>query len=382
MAQGLADAANKMVGSDVLTADHAGKLVAAGKDLLVAGMKQAPDATALEGDLKAYASTVVDKLKPYAEWGGVAGLAALGGKEAVLNYMRSAAVAVRPFVADYGRIGSYITRMAAAGNLTAVSIGVIVLMQADVQRGLGRAQNALKGGGQPLSETVEAPWGGYHVGDWVSVRYFEEGEKIDVAVVVAVPADGRVTVARLSTSRIEELPLRDVAFVAQDQYNVLAAREPELRGWVNMMLADQTVREASPQTFGNLPPAATPTLATAEENVCHARRRMMDREFGGGVQGCYYGARKPWEVGLRRLRGRADAGRGAQPQPETRRRRPVPGRPAPHLVPRLADGAGRGGGAEARRLCHAASVIRRGWIDLCVSHGDRVGRDGIVLRVS
>ena len=172
VAEGLAKAANKMVGSNVLSADHAAKLVEAGKHLLLVGMKQAPDATALEGSINSYVDKVVDRLKPYAEWGGVAGLAALGGKEAVLNYMRSAAVAVQPFVANYGRITSYISRMVVAGNLTAVTIGITVLMQADIQRGMARAQNSLKGGGA-LSEHIGPPWAGYQVGDWVSVRYFE-----------------------------------------------------------------------------------------------------------------------------------------------------------------------------------------------------------------
>ena len=288
VSQGLAEAANAMVGKDVLTAENAGKLVRAGKDLLLVGMKQAPDTGELEAHLKehlgAYAAQLVDTLKPYAEWGGMAAVAAVGGREAVLNYARTAAVAVQPYLRDYGRVTSYITRMLQAGNLSAASIGVIVLMQADIQRGMARAQNDLKGGGAPLSEKIGPPWDGYQVGDWVSVRYFEVTEKIDVALVVAAPAAGHVTLAKLSTSKIEVVPLKDVAFVSQDQYNILVAKEPELRGWVNMMLADQTVREAVPalEETPNLPPAKPPALSimgimagSGTASVCHARRRLM-----------------------------------------------------------------------------------------------------------
>ena len=288
VSQGLAEAANAMVGKDVLTAENAGKLVRAGKDLLLVGMKQAPDTAELEAHLKehlgAYAAQLVDTLKPYAEWGGMAAVAAVGGREAVLNYARTAAVAVQPYLRDYGRVASYISRMLQAGNLSAASIGVIVLMQADIQRGMARAQNDLKGGGAPLSEKIGPPWAGYQVGDWVSVRYFEVTEKIDVALVVAAPAAGHVTLAKLSTSKIEVVPLKDVAFVSQDQYNILVAKEPELRGWVNMMLADQTVREAVPalEETPNLPPAKPPALSimgimagSGTASVCHARRRLM-----------------------------------------------------------------------------------------------------------
>merc|ERR1711969_154885 len=133
--------------------------------------------------------------------------------------------------------------------MTATTIGVLMLTQGSIQAAIGRAQNEMKVGGVPLSEAAVHPRDGYLAGDWVTVRFKYDQEVLDVGMVVA-KADRfarrrTVPVAIMSSSKIVDVPLKDVAFVPQAQYNILVSREHDLAAWIQAMLAQQLVRNKS-----------------------------------------------------------------------------------------------------------------------------------------
>ena len=233
VAAGLANAANKMIGANVLDAEKAKQLVSIGQSLLKVGMKSHAIDTAA---LKKYDESFGAALKPYAKYAAWAGEAAT-----VTGIAAKMKTFLVPYIARYGRLASFFTTAVQAGSPTLAAIAIMVAFEAWIGEKQAEAHNMVSTlSGPALSEKVGKTFGAYEVGDWVTARYeVGQHEQLNFGLVVAKPANQTVRIAMLSSSEIGPYPLKDVAFVSQAAFNKLTHKDAHLDAWVNIVLAKE-----------------------------------------------------------------------------------------------------------------------------------------------